>query len=159
MKAGHESGVKLGAVTANDTPSNTNVAVRAGQARQHRLDGAKAGDDESPVSALGGAHDEGAAESGEEADGDGDHRRPVDVLHRREHVAAAGQPDEPRRWLCACDGARNKEERQHDQEHEQQRTLRLLAEPEPGGGVGCPHDLGTAAPPDPERCSNRGRAP
>ena len=94
MNAGHDAGVKLSAVTASETAEHDGCrGGEDGQAGQHRLHRAEAGDDKAPVGAAGGAHDERAAQRGQEGDGDRDHRRAVDVLHRREDVAAAGQPD------------------------------------------------------------------
>ena len=135
MNAGHERGEKLMAVTASETTSTTPVAAgEHDKARKHRLERAEAGDDQPPVSALGGAHDERAAQRGEEGDRDRDHRGTVDVLHRGEHLAAAGQPDQPWHRLGAGDRAGDEEERQPDEQDEQQRAPGLLPKSQAGRG-------------------------
>jgi hypothetical protein len=121
MNEGYEAGVKLTAVTASDTPRTVSVAAArtADAAAPPRWAGSRR--PPAPVGAPGRAHDESAAQRGQESDGDGRHRRPVEVLHRRQYLAARRQSDAPRCRLGAGDGARDEEERQDHEQVEQQR--------------------------------------
>ena len=132
MNAGHSAGCEA---QRRDRHGDGDHECAGGtedeQARRERLVGLEASDHEAPVGLAGGLHHEHSNEPSEERDGDGRHVRAVNVAHGGQDLAAAGQPDPARQLLRLRDCASDEEEGQRDEQYDEQRAARLLAEAEP----------------------------